>query len=91
MTYPASQIERLLAKIGKAKIFVEDLTGTQDHYKVIVISDEFLNKPMIKRHQVVYQTLAEPMQGPIHALTIATYTEQEWQTRSGQAPQQIKF
>ena len=82
MAYPAEKIQDILqARIPQAQVLVQDLTGTQDHYKVVVISDDFLEKTLVERHQIVYKALGEPMTGPIHALTIEAYTEQAWLAR----------
>lgn len=65
-----------------AKIAVDDLTGTMDHYKVTVVSDVFEGKSLVQRHQLVNQALAEPLQGPIHALSIDALTESQWRARN---------
>ncbi len=60
---------------------------TDSHFKVVVVSDEFVDKRPVARHQMVYGALAEEMAGAIHALVIHPYTAQEWQQRSGQVPE----
>ncbi|MFU8805725.1 MAG: BolA family protein [Bradymonadaceae bacterium] len=66
--------EKIRAAIEDAHIEVLDLTGTKDHYQVLVVSSAFEGKPLIKRHRMIYDALAEEMKGPIHALTLQTYT-----------------
>ena len=66
--------EKLEAALPGAQIDVRDLTGTMNHYEVVVISDAFEGKTLIKRHSMVYDALAEEMKGPIHALTLQTLT-----------------
>ena len=55
-----------------ARIEVEDLTGTKDHYKAVVVSARFAGKTRIEQHQLVYSALGELMNGPVHALALET-------------------
>ncbi len=61
------------------KAIVEDLTGTQDHYQVTVISELFSGKKMIDQHRLV-KTLFDPhiQSGNVHALSLKTFTPAEW-------------
>lgn len=56
--------------------------GDGRHFEAVVVSDAFAGKSRIQRHQMVYQTLGERMRDEIHALSIKTYTPQEWQKLS---------
>jgi len=60
--------------------------GSESHFKVIVVSPAFTNKNLLARHRLINATLAEELNGIIHALAIHTYTEQEWQEESNGAP-----
>lgn len=53
--------------------------GGGGHYRVTVVSAAFEGLGRVARHRLVYATLSEEMQGPIHALALATYTPSEWQ------------
>lgn len=79
--------------IPDARVLVDDLTGTRDHYKVVVVSAAFDGKILIQRHQMINEALKEPLKGPIHALTIEAYTPAQWESKIGsvQKPQGIKF
>lgn len=80
--------------IPQSHVFVEDLTGTRDHYKVTVVSPVFEGKMLLERHQMVNEALREPLKGPIHALAIEAYTETQWQAKKdqmGSQPREIKF
>lgn len=59
--------------------------GSESHFKVVVVSDEFSGKRLVQRHQLVYQQLQEELQGGVHALAIHAYTPDEWQVQK-QAP-----
>lgn len=54
--------------------------GDGRHFEAVVVSDAFAGKSRIQRHQLVYQTLGERMREEIHALSIKTYTPQEWES-----------
>ncbi|MBM23350.1 MAG: BolA family transcriptional regulator [Gammaproteobacteria bacterium] len=47
------------------------------HFEAIVISDLFIEKSLIQRHQMVYSSLGEKMESEIHALSLTTLTPKE--------------
>ena len=53
--------------------------GDGRHFQAVVVSDAFSGKSMVQQHQMVYQTLGGKVGGVIHALSISTYTQEEWQ------------
>lgn len=55
-----------------AQVMVEDLTGEGKKFSVEVISEQFEDQPMIKRHQMVYTAIGDAMREEIHALSIRT-------------------
>ncbi|MEQ8505832.1 MAG: BolA family protein [Rhodospirillales bacterium] len=57
--------------------------GSESHFKVIVVSPSFDGLNRVKRHQAVNAVLANELAGPIHALSMETYTADEWQARGG--------
>ncbi len=56
--------------------------GSESHFKVVVVSEQFEGKRKVPRHQSIYRLLAQELEGPIHALAIHTYTPHEWSTES---------
>jgi acid stress-induced BolA-like protein IbaG/YrbA len=62
---------------------VQHLTvvGDGQHFEAVVVSEEFAGKNRIQRHRHVYQTLGDRMRDEIHALSIKTFTPQEWQDK----------
>jgi len=58
--------------------------GSESHFKLVIVSDEFEGLNAVKRHQAVYRAVGNLMQ-QIHALALHTYTPAEWQA-SGLAP-----
>ncbi len=63
----------LMQKLPGAEITVEDMTGTHDHFEVIVMWTGFNGKTMMEQHRIINQALAGPLdEGKIHALKIKT-------------------
>lgn len=60
--------------------------GSESHFKVTLVCEQFDGQMLIKRHRAVNQSLDEIM-GEIHALALHTMTPEEWFAKGGQAPQ----
>ena len=60
--------------------------NSETHFKVTLVSGQFQGLRQVARHQRVYAVLAELLAGPVHALALHTYTEQEWHARRELAP-----
>ena len=58
-----------------------NVDGDGRHFEAVVVSDEFEGMSRIQRHQRVYKTLGERMREEVHALSIKTFTPQEWDNR----------
>jgi len=79
---PAQLKERLETLATGTQAEVNDLTGTQDHYQAVVVSPVFEGKLMIEQHRMVYKLLqSEIDSNEVHALTLKTYTPQQFQKR----------
>lgn len=61
--------------------------GSESHFKLVIVSDQFDGQRLVQRHQSVYRVLADDLAGPIHALALHTYTPLEWSAKSAQAPE----
>ncbi len=59
--------------------------NSETHFKVTLVTDEFLGQRQVARHQRIYKTLAEQMRNGVHALALHTYTVEEWQ-QAGKVP-----
>jgi len=56
-----------------AQVRVVDLTGTMDHFEVLVRSNAFAGKSLMDRHRLVEKALKQARDdGRIHALAIRT-------------------
>jgi stress-induced morphogen len=62
--------DKLRTALPDARVELQDLTGTADHWKATIVSAAFHGKSLIERHRLVMAALAEEMKGPIHALTL---------------------
>jgi BolA protein len=82
----------LQEKIGSTIVEVEDRSDLHKHhqgrmnapvgsghYDAIVVAASFAGKTMMQQHRMVYAALADQMQTTIHALSLKTYTPEQWQ------------
>ena len=82
MVEPEVVEQRIREGLGEVTHFsLEDLTGTKDHYRAVVVSPTFAGKTRVEQHQAVYAALGELMDGPVHALSLGTYTPEAWEAR----------
>ena len=74
---PEAIVARIRTVLPDARVELEDLTGTEDHWRATVISAAFAGKSLIERHRMVMAALSMEMKGPIHALTLDVKTPDE--------------
>lgn len=60
---------------------IVEIGGDGTHFEAIIVSDSFTGKTMVQQHQIVYQALGDKMGTDIHALSIQTYTPEEWEKK----------
>ncbi len=65
--------------------------GSESHFKVLIVCDEFKDKMLIARHRLVNKILdmelkQDKSEGGIHALALHTMTMEEWFIK-GKAPE----
>lgn len=74
-----TQVENLI-KAGLPDCDVS-VKGDGSHFEAIVIGDVFADLSLVKKQQLVYATVVDRItSGELHALSIKTYTPQEWET-----------
>lgn len=56
--------------------------GSESHFKVTIVSDEFDGLSLIKRHRLVNKTLEQEI-AKIHALALHTMTKDEYFEKGG--------
>ena len=60
------------------------VTGDGYHYHLTIVSDVFLGQSKVFRQQWVYTQLKEEItSGQLHALSMKTWTKNEWETQHG--------
>ena len=47
--------------------------ATESHFKLTVVATDFEDLSLVKRHQNVYEILADELSGPVHALALHLY------------------
>ncbi len=55
--------------------------GAQSHWKVTIVSNTFDGLRLIQRHRKVNELLSDALAGPVHALSLHTFTPDEWEKR----------
>jgi acid stress-induced BolA-like protein IbaG/YrbA len=80
---PVEEVRKMVEQaLPEARVTVRDLTGTSDHFQVEVVSEKFCGKMLIEQHRMVQAPLAAAITDDrIHALTIKTYTPEEWKKK----------
>ncbi len=56
---------------------VRDMTGTNDHFELRVVSSAFEGKGLVDRHRMVYTAIGSAVGAEIHALSLKTLTPGE--------------
>ena len=58
-----------------------EVQGDGRHFEAVIVSNAFRGKPRVQQHQLVYAALGKRMQADIHALSMTTYTPEDWACR----------
>ena len=56
--------------------------GKESHVRIVVVSEQFESLNLVKRHQLIYQQINEELEGPIHAISLHTFTDSEWKAKN---------
>jgi acid stress-induced BolA-like protein IbaG/YrbA len=74
------RLEQALA----GSVQVRDLTGTDNHFEVRVVSAAFEGKSAIERHKLVYAPLLDWIENDtVHALSVRAYTPEQHASLNG--------
>jgi BolA protein len=60
--------------------------GSESHFKVLVVAEQFTSQRLLERHRAVHTALREELAGAVHALSIHAFTPDEWFERGGTVP-----
>lgn len=52
------------------------------HFQALIVSAEFKDKNTVQQHQLVYKSLGDRMKQEIHALSMKTFTPEQWADKS---------
>jgi BolA protein len=52
--------------------------GGGGHFRAVIVSDRFAGQSAVERQRMVYAVLAGEMKAEIHALSMRTFTLDEW-------------
>ena len=56
--------------------------GKESHVRIVVVSEQFEDLNLVKRHQLIYQQINEELEGPIHTISLHTFTDSEWKDKN---------
>ena len=84
--------EKLTIKLDPSHLEVIDESylhnvepGKESHVRVVAVSEKFQDLNLVKRHQLIYKEVNMHLEGPIHALTLHTFTPSEWEEKNREA------
>lgn len=77
----AAQLESYI-KQGLPCDYIQVLGDDGTNFEAVVVSPLFTGKNMVQQHQLVYGALGDRMRAEIHALSMKTYTPDQWQALS---------
>jgi acid stress-induced BolA-like protein IbaG/YrbA len=63
---------------GMSNVIVS-VDGDGTHFDALIVSTEFEGKSLIERHKLVYSVLGDAMKERIHALSLKTFTPEQWE------------
>lgn len=60
--------------------------GSETHFALTLVSEEFEAMPRVRRHQRVFALVSDLLEGPVHAMALHLYTPQQWAERHEHIP-----
>jgi acid stress-induced BolA-like protein IbaG/YrbA len=54
------------------------VAGDGHHFEAVVVSAAFRGRSRVQQHQLVYRALGDRMREEIHALSMQTFTPEDW-------------
>ena len=74
-------LNRLHKNFTNSKIEVHDMTGSSNHFSLLIISDDFKSISLINRHKKIHSIFKEELTTEIHAFQIKALTPIEWSNK----------
>jgi acid stress-induced BolA-like protein IbaG/YrbA len=78
MVEPASIEQSIRAGLACTHL---EVSGDGAHFDAIVVSPSFAGLSRVRQHQLVYAALGDRMREEIHALSMKTFSPEEWAAR----------
>jgi acid stress-induced BolA-like protein IbaG/YrbA len=78
MVEPASIEQSIRAGLDVTHL---EVRGDGAHFEAVIVSPRFAGLNRVKQHQLVYAALGERMREEIHALSMKTFSPDEWAAR----------
>lgn len=73
MAMQASEIESMILQaLPNASVQIEDLAGDGDHYRAIIVAEQFRGLNRVQQHRLVNEALGDKLGGELHALALQT-------------------
>ncbi len=58
-----------------------EVQGDGHHFEAVIVSPAFSGKSRVQQHQLVYRALGDRMRAEIHALSMQTWSPEDWAKR----------
>ena len=58
-----------------------EVSGDGAHFDAVIVSPSFMGLTRVRQHQLVYAALGDRMREEIHALSMKTFSPEEWAAR----------
>ena len=58
-----------------------EVSGDGAHFDAVIVSPAFMGLSRVRQHQLVYAALGDRMREEIHALSMKTFSPEEWGAR----------
>jgi acid stress-induced BolA-like protein IbaG/YrbA len=58
-----------------------EVSGDGAHFEAVIVSPSFAGLTRVRQHQLVYAALGDRMREEIHALSMKTFSPEEWAAR----------
>lgn len=55
-----------------------EVVGDGHHFEAVIVCDAFRGKNRVQQHQLVYKALGDRMRQEVHALSMKTFTPEQW-------------
>ena len=59
--------------------------GRESHVRIVAVYEKFQDLNLVKRHQLIYANIQEELSETIHAISLHTFTSQEWKDKNQKA------